>query len=135
MPNAADALADFLEENGLPSGVGSGSDPRGGVDPRGSASWDVDRPAAADLMEVERVLNEMRVAGADVSMFHRSLGAWFEGVCMFRTDDDLPVPGPRVPVPQEHIRALRVLGVYIDAEGSMTLEQARAAVDGVSADR
>jgi hypothetical protein len=133
--NAADALADFLEVSGLPVGIGSGVDPRVHVDPRGRVTWDVDKQAAANLMEVERVLNELRSTGDDVSMFRGSLSTWFAGVCIFRTADNATVLGPREPVPAEHVRRLRVLGVFIDANGSMTLEAARLAVDGVPADR
>ena len=135
MPNAADALADFLEANGLPTGIGTGADPRARVDPRGATSWDVDKQAASHLMEVERVLNQLRASGEDMSMFRRCLSTWFEGVVTFRTADGMHELGPRVPPPAEHIGALRVLGVLMDAQGSMTLRQARAAVDAAPADR
>lgn len=135
MPNAAAALADFLEVNGVPAGIGSGTDPRTRVDPRGMTSWDVDQQAAANLTEVEGALNRLRASGEDMSMFRGCLSTWFEAVVMFRTADDLQEAGPRVPAPAEHIKALRVLAVLMDAPGSMTLEQARAVVDGASADR
>jgi hypothetical protein len=133
--NAAEALADFLEANGLPFGVGSGMDPRARVDPRGMASWDVDQQAAANLVEVERAMNRLRASGEDMSMFRGCLSTWFEGVVTFRTADDMTEAGPRVPAPAEHIMLLRVLGVLMDARGPMTLEQARAAIDSATADR
>jgi hypothetical protein len=135
MANAAAALADFLEAHGLPAGIGSDTDPRAGVDPRGMTSWDVDEQAAANLMEVERVLNRLRAGGEDMAMFRGCLSTWFEGVVTFRTADGMQEAGPRVPVPAERIRPLRVLGVLMDAQGPMTLEQARAVIDGARADR
>jgi len=133
--NAADALADFLEANGLPGGIRSGADPRSQADPRGRASWDIDKQAAANLMEVERVLNVLRAKGEDLSMFRGCLETWFEGVFRFRTEDDMRIPGRRVPAPEGPIRALRALGFLMEAEGSMTLREARAAIDRAAADR
>lgn len=134
MANAADALADLIEVNGLPAGIGS-RDPRAQADPRGHAAWDTDKEAATNLMEVERLLNDLRAKGEDLSMFRGCLRTWFEGVFRFRTADDMPTAGRRVPAPPEHIRALRVLGVLMEARGSMTLPQARAAVEGAAAER
>lgn len=135
MANAADALADFLEANGLPGGIRSGADPRAQADPRGRASWDIDEQAAANLMEVERFLNRLRAEGEDLSMFRGCLETWFEGVFRFRTEDDMRVPGRRVPAPSDHIRALRALGVLLEADTAMTLRQARAAIESAAADR
>lgn len=131
MANAADALADFLEERGLPAGIGEGSDPRAQVSrlsAKGVASWEVDQEGAAYLFEVERFLNRLRADGEDLARFHGSLPRWFEGLFVFRMPDGSSEPGPRVPVPAEHIRSLRVLSRLMDAPG-MTIEEAWTALD------
>lgn len=127
MANVADKLADRLEARGLPGGIGPGSDPRRAFDVQDPAAWDIDYQAAALLLDVERILIDLRAGGEDVSIFAAALGTWFEGVLVYRSSRSERELGKRVAAPAQHVALLRALGRFIDEQGKVTLGQALTA--------